>query len=94
MQYVMEQLCPFGYSSSENTQWISIKFDTGSVSLYSFLSLYSTSITINVSLEGYNSIWIFQIRKNLIQFDEIRFWPYIHAFITPLLLIHNNKRTT
>jgi hypothetical protein len=63
----MEQLCPFGYSSSENTQWISMKFGTGSISIYSFLCLYSSSITMNISLGGYSSSWIFQIRKNLIR---------------------------
>ena len=40
MYYDMEQLCPSGYFSSETTQWISMKFGTGSVPVHFFLSLY------------------------------------------------------
>jgi len=48
------------------------------------LSLYSKPITMNMSLGGYSSVWIFQIRNNLIHFDEIRFWTYKQGKAVPL----------
>ena len=59
-QYVMEQLCSFRYSSSENTQWISMKFGTGSISTYSFLSLYSTPIN---SIKGQRISWLGHLER-------------------------------